>query len=141
MNLVHFILLGLLGLLNLSLAAVPGQLVDVATGNDGGHDLDLAVGNDLVARQGFPQDLLLTWELKCAVDPAKTEPAPGKKKGFIKDDWCRRYFICKLDGKEPRDTSCASFRPLTQDDLGKKDYNPDWRWPKPFTKQSENRKW
>lgn len=140
MNFVHFILLALLGLLNLSAAAVPGQVVDVANGNEAGHDLDLAVGNDLVARQSYPSGLL-RWGLKCALDPDKTEPAPGKKKAFVKDEWCRRYFICTADGKEPWDTICAPFRPLTQDDLGKKDFNPDRRWPKVGTRPWENRKW
>ncbi|KAL2280488.1 hypothetical protein FJTKL_12479 [Diaporthe vaccinii] len=102
MHLLHFILLVLLGLLAPSAASVPGQ---TATGSVG-QDLDRAVGNDLAARQGYPSELLLTYKLKCALDP-KTEKAPNYKgtqgrKGtkFLKDSFCRRYWKCLSDGKE-----------------------------------------
>lgn len=98
MHLLHFILLVLLGLLAPSAASVPGQM---ATGN-----VDRTVGNDLAARQAYPSELLLTYKLKCAVDP-KTETAPNYKgtqgrRGtkFLKDSFCRRYWKCLSDGKE-----------------------------------------
>ncbi|KAI7783967.1 hypothetical protein LA080_010992 [Diaporthe eres] len=112
MHLLHFILLVLLGLLAPSAASVPGQ---TATGSVG-QDLDRAVGNDLAARQGYPSELLLTYKLKCALDP-KTEKAPNYKgtqgrKGtkFLKDSFCRRYWKCLSDGTI--------------------DYNRDWRFPR-----------
>lgn len=105
MCLLRFILLILLGLLAPSAASAPGEMADVATENDG-QDLDRTAGNHLAARQGYPSELLLTYKLKCALDP-KTEKAPNYKgtqgrKGtkFLKDSFCRRYYKCESDGKE-----------------------------------------
>ena len=101
MYLLHLILLLFLSLLAPIAAAVPGQVVDVTIGNVG-QDLGLDADNPLVARQGFPSDLLLTYEVKCALEPAKTEPAPGKKKSFLSNDFCKRWWVCKSDGNSPR---------------------------------------
>lgn len=98
MYLLHFILLLFLSLFAPTAAAVPGQMVDVTTGNNGQY-LDLDAGNHLVARQGFPSDLLLTYEVRCALEPDKTEPAPGKKKAFLSNDFCKRWWVCKSDGE------------------------------------------
>lgn len=98
MYLLHLILLLFLSLLAPIAAAVPGQVVDVTIGNVG-QDLGLDADNHLVARQGFPSDLLLTYEVKCALEPEKTEPAPGRKQAFLSNDFCRRWFVCKSDGE------------------------------------------
>lgn len=108
MHLVHFILLVLLGLLAPFAASAPGQMVDAAT-----EDLDRTVGNQLSAPQSFPENILVKWELKCALDPDNTEKAPnskskyGTKDGFLKDSWCRRYYKCASDGKELWDAICV----------------------------------
>lgn len=98
MYLLHFILLLFLSLLAPTAAAVPGQVLDVTIENVG-QDLNLDAGNHLVARQGFPSDLLLTYEVRCALEPEKTEPAPGKKQAFLSNDFCKRWFVCKSDGE------------------------------------------
>ncbi|KAG6355201.1 hypothetical protein INS49_004282 [Diaporthe citri] len=78
MNLLHFILFVLLGFLASSAAAIPLQTVDVATGNIG-QGVDRTAGRELAARQGYPS-ILLEYDLKCALDRAKTPMAPGSKK-------------------------------------------------------------
>lgn len=84
MHLLHFILLVLLGLLAPSTPAVAGQMVGMAAGNVG-QDLDRTVGNDLEAGQAFSEDLLLTYELRCALGAGQDGASIWKEEGQFLD--------------------------------------------------------
>lgn len=99
MYLLHFIILALLGLFAPSAGAVPHHTIDATADNTFG-DLSRTVGKDLAARQGYPSDLLVRYELKCAIDKKKTEFAPEAKGSFLTAAYCRTYFDCNPDGKE-----------------------------------------
>lgn len=99
MNLLHFILLALLCLFAPSASAMPHHAIDATADNTFG-DLSRTVGKDLAARQGYPSNLLLQWELKCAIDKKKTEFAPHMPGSFLTAGFCRTYFDCNTDGKE-----------------------------------------
>lgn len=100
MNLLHFILLVLLGLLAPSAGAAPHQMTDVTADNTL-PDLGRTVGKDLAARQGYPSALLLRWDLKCGSDP-KTPFAPYLEGKYLTASYCKNWFDCKPDGKELR---------------------------------------
>lgn len=95
MQVFHFILLVVLGVLRQSMVAVARQMADVDTGNFIPDDL-----KELVPRQGYP-NILLDYEIRCAKDKEKTPWAPGTKNAYLSKSYCGSFWGCKSDGREP----------------------------------------
>lgn len=102
MNLLHLILVVLLGLLAPSMAAVPHQMADGFTGNtDLDHNGDRTSSKVPRALEG----MLLDYEIQCDSDPDTTEPPPGFKQGkVLSNKFCRDWWECNSEGKEPHAT-------------------------------------
>ncbi|KAK7697176.1 hypothetical protein SLS64_013829 [Diaporthe eres] len=64
-----------MGFLVTSAAAFPHQTIDVVT-EINGQDADRTAGMELAPRQGYP-NVLLQYDLQCALDRQKTPFAPG----------------------------------------------------------------
>lgn len=139
MNPLHFILFVLLGFLATSAAAFPHQTIDVVTGNIG-NDADRAAGKELVPRQGYP-NILLQYDLKCALDRKKTPWAPRVPNSYLTATYCKNWWVCQTDGKELQDIISDRSNSLTMDAVGTK--IPTGKQPQSYRPiyDIENRDW
>lgn len=111
MNFLQFILFALLGFLVTSAAAFPHQTIDVVTEYNG-KDADRTAGMELAPRQGYP-NVLLQYDLQCALDRQKTPFAPGTSGTFLTSAYCKTWYVCRPDGKELQDVISCRSKSLT----------------------------
>lgn len=112
MNLLHFILLVLMGLFTSSMAAVPRQVINKGSVNKGSfidsildknYDVDVTPGQELLGHQIFPRGddggLVRRYELKCTKDRSVAPPKGFMPGRLLSDKFCQGWWDCKSDGK------------------------------------------
>lgn len=103
MNLLHFVLLALLGFLASSAAMVPPRPMTGVAALDIEQGLNHTAGKDVEGRPGTTiASILVKYALKCGLDP-NTPSAPFTPGYGLKDTYCRTWFECQSDGKEIQD--------------------------------------
>lgn len=100
MNLLHFSLLALLGILASSTAMVPPRPMTCVAARDIEQGLHHTAGKEVEGRPGTTiASILVKYALKCGLDP-DTPSAPFTPGYGLKDTYCRTWFQCRFDGKE-----------------------------------------
>lgn len=107
MNPLHLILVVLLGLLGLSMTAMPDQPIGGNIANiDPGLNANIGPDKELAGHENSRRALegmLLGYKIVCATDP-KTEPPAGKRK-LLSAKYCGDWLDCRGDGKISRDVA------------------------------------
>ncbi|KAG6363837.1 hypothetical protein INS49_008940 [Diaporthe citri] len=97
MNLLHFVLLTLLGSLASSMAMVPPRLMTGVAAHNVEQALNHTAEKEVAGRPGTTiASILVKYELRCGLDP-NTPSAPFTPGYGLKDIYCKKWFECKPD--------------------------------------------
>lgn len=106
MNPLHLILVVLLGLLGLSMTAIPDQPIDGNIANiDPGLNANIGPDKELAGHENSRRALegmLLGYKIVCSTDP-NTEPPAGFSQGkLLSAKYCGDWLDCRGDGRISR---------------------------------------